>query len=209
MNIKVRLPGILCILAAIMLGLFSLRASTTVQAIGPASAVDGSLQPASQAVLPAVVPGGPGFISVMGAAFTPGNDSYLWSVNAGELSNPDTVNDGYYIAPVMLPQGAIVKQMVVFYNDLREDNLTVTLHVKTNDESFWALAMVNSEGAGGYGSSFTNTIFEEFKTIDNQNCAYALDVIIPKKTGTSYNNLYLVRVRIDYDYPVYLPTVQK
>ena len=158
-------------------------------------------------IIPA--PGGPGFISIMGGTFTPTDETIRWNVNAGELSNPDTENTGTYIAPVNLPQGAVVKQLVVFYNDLRTDNLSVDLRRKTIDQFFQNLASVSSQGTDGYGSSVNDTINVNFKKIDNLTYSYAVTAYIPKCCGVSYPDLYLVSVRIDYDYPVYIPTVQK
>lgn len=150
------------------------------------------------------VPGGPGFISVSTFAFKPYSSLYDLSYNNLKMFNGGT-NAGTYIAPVNLPHGATINKVVLFYQDNRQaENLALFVY-RGNlfDGSFDVVAGAFPNASSGFGY-IEGTIF--YPLVNNQLYSYTLAVNIPGGCGL---DLALINIRIDYDYPVFLPTVQK
>jgi len=156
-----------------------------------------------------IVPGGPGFVSIAGVTFTPVNDYTTFFSDPGfELYNPSTTDYGIYIAPVSLPQGATVTKFVIYYyDDVSEpDHVQGYLSRKplAGGGFDYLGGAISDDVTSGYSNRRDETI--SFEVIDLQSYAYFVHVYIPDGQGDS---LRLVGVRIDYDYPGYLPLVNK
>lgn len=164
-------------------------------------------QPAPEREAP--VPGGPGFISIHPSAFTPKRDyiDYAYSIgNAYWLWNPSTTTDGAYVAPLLLPNGATITKFVLFYYDtdpgedvralLRRSPLT---GVGSYEEMAYAISM-DSSGFGYYETTQIN-----HQVIDLQEYSYVIEVYLRKGYST---NIGLTGIRIDFEYPSYLPLIE-
>ena len=177
------------------------------------SAVTAKQSPFSNAILAAPperalqggspVPGGPGFISVSTFGFKP----YYPSTNLAYTNTwiyNDSSSYGVYFSPVNLPHGATITKVLFFYYDtVVGANMTFYLErVNLFDGSHTEVAQVNSTGSAGYGY-VESVIF--IPAVNNQLYSYIIEADIP---GGYLANLSLINIRIDYGYPVYLPTVQ-
>ena len=155
----------------------------------------------------AAIPGGPGFIMVHPSAFIPMDSTMQYSLTGGgALYNPGTINS-YYEAAVNLPHGAKVTKVVVYYLD---NSSTYDIWV-----AFAAIGMdIPNLSIMGYltstGADTTNRVMEDTTitpdTIDNQSIAYWIEVGLP---GDQLADLRIRGVRIDYNYAVDLPLINK
>ncbi|MDH4209795.1 MAG: hypothetical protein OEV76_13035 [Anaerolineae bacterium] len=156
-------------------------------------------------VLAAAVPGGPGFVTQSGYLFKPVDPSYKWDyTRKGELYNPGDTAAGY-AAPLSLPHGATVTKVVVWYYDILEANLTVTLErAHLDNNTYDTMASVASSGTAGYGYGEDESI--DYAEIDLQSYAYYAYLTMP---GLGSSDFTLVGIRVDYEYPGYVPLAMK
>ena len=174
------------------------------------SAKESPLSPAIMAAPPeqsiqggGPVPGGPGFISVSTFSFKPHNSLMNLSYGNAVMYNAGG-SGGIYFAPVNLPHGASLTKVLFFYHDTVTEDMNFYMErVNMFDGSTQVVASATSTGIAGNGY-VESTIFE--RIINNQLYSYILRVDIPGGVG---GGLSLFTIRIDYSYPVYLPTVQK
>jgi hypothetical protein len=153
------------------------------------------------------VPGGPGFVVLNSFDFKPYSQiaSYqyagtlLW--NLGDYS--------YYIAPVHLPQGATINQVVAYYidndgvigKDIEIDMLLLNDFTTSGD----VMAAISSEGlpiSSLINYAVTSSIF--YPVVDNSRYSYLVQVGMPNSA-----NVALSAVRIDYTYSLSLPAVMR
>jgi hypothetical protein len=160
----------------------------------------------------AVIPGGPGFISIHPSAFQPKNSSssYDFYPNDGlsELFNTGS-NIGYYLAPVDIPDHATINKMVVYFFDQVNDALHIKVALYQCDIGYGGCTEIGSviTGVGpdyeGYG--FAEDLVITNQPVNLQTKSYAMYLEIP---GGQYTLLTLVNVRVDYGYdPIYFPSV--
>ena len=192
---------ILCVM--LMLSTLAVSSAVSAQQNTPENAIlavppDQSIQGGSP------VPGGPGFISVSTFGFKPQDPTMDLSYSTTRMFN-DGVTSGLYFAPVNLPDGASLTHVLFFYYDtVVADNMHFyLLRVNMFDGSTEQVARVFADSSTGY-AYVESAIFRP--TVDNQLYSYILEVGIPSGFD---KELSLINVRIDYSYPVFLPTVQK
>lgn len=161
----------------------------------------------------AVIPGGPGFISIHPSAFQPksSSSSYdFWGFGVGisELYNSAS-SKGYYLAPVDIPDHATINKMVVYFFDQVIDDLHIRVALHQCDIGYGGCTEIGlvTTGVGpdyeGYG--FTEDLVITNQPVDLQTKSYVLYLEIP---GGQYTLLTLVNVRLDFSYPLYMPTVR-
>lgn len=151
------------------------------------------------------IPGGPGFVSTSGFAFYPRSGSGLVEYTIqGLMYNPMPTTSQVFMAPVNLPNGAIVTKVVIYYYDESSDDMNVYLTRVPLVSGIEIMATVVSSGNSGYGWAQTEVITNQ--VIDLQNYAYYLFVYL---TGGNDTLLSLSGVRVDYGYPSYLPLINK
>ena len=139
---------------------------------------------------------GHGYVSVPPAAFTPAEDGYDYQNLGALILNNDGASDNYY-APVLLPQGATVTKMTLyFYDGSSLDGCTI-LFRSPLDGSADYMAEVYTHGTSGAGSRFDNTI--DYSVVDNSQHIYYLYLNLPASDTFAYG------VIIEYTYPVSLP----
>jgi len=80
---------------------------------------------------------------------------------------------GGMVAPVHLPQGAVVTEFRVYYYDLSAGDLDVTLYRQGFNSSYLQMANVSSSGTPGYSSGVDTVISSA--TIDNTSYSYMVD----------------------------------
>ena len=206
-----RVLGILALLVIVL----SLTVSTSeAQVTGPAGK---GVRPLTQGPIPVVnspegtleVPGGPGFVILNAFDFTPYSQNSGFFINYGLLQNTGT-GYAYYTAPVHLPQGATINQMVAYYYD---DDTNVG-----KDISLWMMRCYVMDGAcgtimasiesppnptsGSIYTAMTTSIYHQ--VIDNASYSYAIQI------GWSNSNyVALSAVRIDYGYSSSLPAIMR
>jgi hypothetical protein len=123
---------------------------------------------------------------------------YLRAYGGSEITKVDVV------APVQLPQGALVRSLTLHYED-RHPQKEIRVDLRRARHGFGGLkvlAEATSPGDSGFGSRRTDSIDEP--TIDNANYRYWLDGKIPRagysQAGRA-EDLELFSVVITYDLP--------
>jgi hypothetical protein len=153
--------------------------------------------------------GGTGYVTLPAAAFTPGADGYDF-VSFGSSLEYFGGALGWYYAPVSLPQGATVTKMTFYFYDASTSSNEYTYLYRTDlvSNATDQMAYVDSYFAGGYGARSDDTI--AYATVDNSRYMYYLFWQLPDSPG--YPSTYRAWARavvIEYNYPVYLSTVQR
>jgi hypothetical protein len=199
-----------------VLGIFALLLCTLILSVSNSAAqVTGPVVPGNvpfiQGPVPEVngpegggpVPGGPGFVILSGFDFKPFYQTSNYSYTNALLQNPGS-GMGIYIAPVHLPQGATVNQMVVYYLDNDgSNNLQVELRQCNNMTSLCAyMATIYSSGPPLVGNTYTVTSEIDYAVVDNAIFSYMVNIYLPNS-----GLMGLSAVRIDYTYTTSLPTV--
>jgi hypothetical protein len=80
---------------------------------------------------------------------------------------------GRLVAPVHLPEGAVVTEFEVFFDDTSSSDMTVDLQLQGMTGGYAALATVSSTGVSGYGSRTDTSIHNA--TIRNRSYSYMVD----------------------------------
>lgn len=151
------------------------------------------------------VEGGPGFVSINGLAFEPEITSGIIGRLDTSIYNPG--NDyANYLAPVDLPNGARVKKIVFYYLDIESSadaliDLT-RVELQNGNRSLMASTISSSNPVWGWsqGEVYSHEV------VDLQNYTYIIRAYFPGGLSTQ---IRLYSVRIDYEYPGYLPVVNK
>jgi hypothetical protein len=206
MFIKVRLSSLLLIAAAFVLVFVSFNSLASAQS-GTEAVGDRQIQTNPDGTINFVVPGGPGFVSVAGATFTPTSSEYEWDTGYGYLLNTGSSLESFYVAPITLPHGATVLKFVAYYFDNNaEKYINIELYRKLLDSfEVQTMASVGSIGANTHPTyGFDDSI--QYATVDNQtNTYFALAYLPSGSSGT----MGLIGVRVDYSFPSYVPLVNK
>jgi hypothetical protein len=147
-----------------------------------------------------VVEGGPGFVSINGHAFVPESNDVMYSRGLTSVYSTDVDNTVFY-APVNLPDGATINQLVLYYYDTLGSDLSVTLYGYDFSQQFAeVIKMVSSSGSDGMGFDSQSLSAK----VSNKFNSYFLKAEFPANAG---NQLRLISIRIDYGYPSYLPQI--
>jgi hypothetical protein len=149
------------------------------------------------------------------AAFTPSKDNYDYQ-NHGRwlfhLHDEDGLqDDGTYVAPVLLPQGARIDSLwATFYDGTTVYSGTAVLMRESLTESV-VVSELSSTGSYGYTTP-NDGYLDTF--VDNQNYIYMVFWRLPPATlpdPPGSDDVVGVRISIYYTsfYPVFLPLVRK
>jgi len=197
MNKNIGVKSIVFIVAVIL----TVALASGSRAAAQEGAVEGLIVNPNQTIQ--AVPGGPGFVSISGAAFVPSNSSTVYFHDSAWLYTTDVTETVFY-APVNFPDGAVINQVVVYYYDISGPaDLSVALYeYDFTENSQLQLIQLSSIGSGGTGTAFQSLTAE----VSNQNNAYFLLVYIPSNVAS---NIQLAGVRIDYGYSTYLSLINK
>jgi hypothetical protein len=162
------------------------------------------LSPFHQAI-GAPVPGGPGFISVGAFGFKPYSPGIGYDFIGGRLYNKAATTE-VFLAPVHLPHGAIVTQVVLYYVDNGPADIRVYLWSTPleNPSAEIAIADMTTSGASTDPRTLIISNFPNGNGIDNRSNAYTVSLDLP--SGSTYR---IGGVRIDYNYPTSLPLIMK
>lgn len=151
-----------------------------------------------------LVPGGPGFIMVSAFDFHPYLPTEIWSVSGSGIINngPEII----MVTGLSLPHGATITKMTLYYRDVSADkNIRLVFSRGDGLTDSIQLANIFSSGTADAYRYLSVTSFVD-PVIDNQLYSYYLMAIFPAATSS---DVVLAQVRLDYDYPSYLPTVMK
>jgi hypothetical protein len=154
----------------------------------------------------APVPGGPGFVSLGPLAFKPLDPSWPYAFTASNrLYNSGGVLEIFY-APVQLPHGAIITQLVLYFVDKGVGSVGVSLVSYPLDAPGNLTEMIHMTTAGAIidPQTLIGNIFPNGNVIDNQSNSYIVSLGL--SPGTNYS---VGGVRIDYSFPTNLPLIMK
>jgi hypothetical protein len=131
------------------------------------------------------------YYSLSSEAFLPGSnvDYYNTYGNGGAYI---VSGSGALVAPVNLPDGAVVTEFKVFFYDGSSADMSVSLEIQTMSGGYITMANVNSTGTPGYYNSADTTISSA--TIDNSQYGY----LIYAYSSTWDSNLKIKGVAIKY-----------
>jgi hypothetical protein len=202
------------------LGIFTLLLFTLILTVSTSAAhVNGptgqGVGPLTQGSIPVVnnpggggpVPGGPGFVILNAFDFKPYMQTAGYLYSGTLLYNPGPGSFDFYIAPVHLPQGATINQVVAYYldNDVSEGKEIDLYLFQCNDFDTSAAAMAHIASSGAIlGITYAVTSVINYPVIDNSRYSYAVQVTLPISDGVG-----LSAVRIDYTYSLSLPAVMR
>ena len=171
-----------------------------------ALAVIGILAATGSPLFGAPVPGGPGFVSVSPLAFKPLLPGWPYSYTASNRFYNS--GDALYLfyAPVQLPHGAIITQLVLYFVDKGVGSISVSLVSHPLDEPSNPTQMISMVTTGAIldPQTLIGNIFPGGNVIDNQSNFYIVHLGLTP--GTNYS---VGGVRIDYNYPINLPLIMK
>jgi hypothetical protein len=153
----------------------------------------------------APIAGGPGFISIGAFEFKPYSPSIAYDYTGGRLYNKATTTE-VFLAPVHLPHGAIVTQVVLYYVDNGPSDIRVYLWATPLDSPSAEIKLADMTTSGASADPRTLIInnFPNGNGIDNRSNAYTVSLDLP--SGSSYR---IGGARIDYAFPINLPAVTK
>jgi len=151
------------------------------------------------------VPGGPGFVILNSFDFKPflESSSYLYTNTLLQYSGPDSA---WYIAPVHLPQGATINQMVAYYLD-NDDVYNIELNLFQCDlfsPSYPNLMASIHTSDATTGITYAVTPYISYLVINNSMYSYAVQVLLSNSL-----DIGLTAVRVDYTYSMSLPVAVK
>jgi hypothetical protein len=154
-----------------------------------------------------IVPGGPGFVSLSAAAFTPYEADYEVYFYGTNIYNPNPAFDAKYVAPISLPNGATITKFVAFYVDNSTGgDISATLKEApfNSDVGNWIATVSSSGNYPVYRSSSVEPI--NTPVIDQQQYSYYIEVVLPPSPNI---DVKFSGVRVDYSYPSMLPLIKK
>lgn len=149
------------------------------------------------------VEGGPGYVSISGAAFAPENNNVNYSRGSASVYSMDG-GEAVFYAPVTIPDGATINQLVLYYYDT-STTLDVSVDFYKYDFSMNSidyLVFASSSGSSGYSTAVQSLNYE----VSNERYAYILKAEFPASAGS---DVKLLGVRIDYGFPTYVPLINK
>lgn len=111
------------------------------------------------------------------------------------VTNGGSVNRMQF--PILLPDGAVIKSMDVFYNDTSVSNLTVWLTAYVPGSTSSDIVSVSSTGTTGLGNVSSAEVTH---TVNNGTQAYALNY---SWAGVQDSTLQICGIRINYIDPFY------
>jgi hypothetical protein len=133
-----------------------------------------------------------GYISVPPAAFTPMFTTVTYEKYPGYIRG-----SGNFLAPVQLPNGAIVTKMSVSLTDSSTTGQIEVNLIRAREQTNYYMANVitSFSGTPGQTTLFDDTI--DYAQVDNQDYCYTLRLFFTYET----NDLVLHSVFIEYEYP--------
>lgn len=147
---------------------------------------------------------GTGVINLGAEAFQPYSQSATWARNGTLLLYSTTAGYQSFDAPVTLPNGARVKQVVFYYYDNDATYDAGLYWVTFPAQNFTGLA-TPTVGTTGVANSIRYAVMTNFPNpIDNGSNNYFVRVYLPGNVAVA-----LKSVRIEYGYDTALPAVRR
>jgi hypothetical protein len=154
---------------------------------------------------PAVASAGVRHLSIPAAAFVPATDYFSYE-NHGRylkhLAGTPAQETGYYVAPVLLPQGAILSRLTFQYRDMEAGQAAATLARHSHDtggSTLMTSVLSSDTWTPGFGSD-SSTVFNPTSLIDNSLYSYHVHLTLPPGGA-----IWGCGVEIDYFPPAYSP----
>lgn len=202
MSRKLRLPIVIGSAVLLLILFYVFGSFALAQGDSSVSAVVGEGQ-VDPVPLASPVPGGPGFVSLSPAAFTPVSEDYRFSFYGLALYNSGP-GWGEYYAAIPLPNRATITKFVIYFYDLNGNGMVASL-VRGPFDSFNGdhMAYIQTAGAADFIRSAEITAINH-PVIDQQSYSYLVWIYIPPTS-----DVRLVSARVDYSYPTNLPLITK
>lgn len=122
--------------------------------------------------------------------FTVGSEAFVPTTNVDYTNGSGTggafrhSGTGNLMAPVHLPQGAVVTEFTVYYYDNSSQDMSVTLFLqRLTGNSYATMARVETSDTPGYDNDTTTTIANE--TIDNTDKSYLVSAYCNSWDGSN------------------------
>lgn len=130
------------------------------------------------------------YYKIIGTAFDPRTSATTYAYNFNGCVYETGGTDNRFIAPLLLPDGATIKFLRLYYNDTNAaGDITAWITKYAPGQSSVDVTSVTSTGSAGYGETLSPEITEE---VDLVNWAYTI-VIAPNANAVS-NSFCGVRV---------------
>ncbi len=146
------------------------------------------------------------YYRMIGTAFQPRKSSTLYDYSANGCVYQTGGTDMRFQAPLLLPDGATIKYLRIYYIDSAAQDLTAWITRYQPGSTSSDLTFVTSAGTGGYGTALSAEITH---TVDLTNWAYTL-IWAP---GVSSSANQFCGVRVAYYAPTFfgsfMPLVQR
>lgn len=146
------------------------------------------------------------YYRLIGTAFQPRASATSFTYTSNGCMFQTVAADNRFQAPVLVPDGAIIKYLRLYFVDTAPENMTVWLTKYQPGVTSTDLTSVQSSGAAGYGTLLSVEITE---TVDLTNWAYVLSW----GPGVSASTNQLCGIRIAYYAPsifgAFMPVVSR
>jgi hypothetical protein len=147
------------------------------------------------------------YYRLIGTAFNPRTTATTYEYNFNGCIYETGGTDNRFMAPLLVPDGAVLKYLRFYYNDTSAGtNLTAYLTRYQPGVSSEDLTIISSAGSSGYGTALSDEITH---TVDLATWAYT--IIIAPNANASTNSF--CGVRVAYYAPVFgavaLPVIMK
>lgn len=145
-----------------------------------------------------------GVLSISAADFRPSVASNSYQNYGRFLIHYDSAaTDGYYYAPLLLPQGATVTRFTLVFRDNSTSDMTASLY---RDDSFgMASTMAELVSSGSYPAPWYSSKIGtniQYAVIDNAAYAYYVSLRMPKSIpGPSGPLVWFAGISIQFQYP--------
>lgn len=148
----------------------------------------------------------PGKINIPPAAFSPFEDGYEFFIGDRMWHNwgpGSSQTNGWYLAPVYFPDGAVVKKMTFYWRriDATAEAAVHLQRTRLGYDTYQDMAVATSlAGVGDFSSSTIDTTINS-PLIDNSQYAYWVVLDIPAATNPFNGVVELQDVEIEYEVP--------
>ena len=153
------------------------------------------------------VPGGPGYVILNAFDFKPLISTASYEYADAALKNPSQFDVLSVVAPVHLPHGATINQVVAYYLDNDPDfqrDVEVELKLCYDLGTICGLMGTIKSSGAVVGVTYKVTSAITTPVVNNASNSYLVEVTLPPSIA-----LGLVAVRVDYTYQTTLPLVKK
>ena len=150
--------------------------------------------------------GGPGYASAVGPAFQPRSPTTDFQYFSMQVRN--NTGTGYFVAPIDLPQGAVLNEMTLLgFDDDPANNLTVRFYRAFGGRGFIELIATLTSATATTDFELSTATDPARSVVDNAKYGYYFELDLPAAAATK--SIVLSRARIGYGFGTSLPIIQR